>query len=59
MRSDRQPALPMPDAVLAQHYRTAAETERRNPYFPPDVAEQRARYYEAQAERLAPTDWRE
>jgi len=41
MRHDRQPALPMPDARLADAYRIAADTARHNPYFTP--AERQAR----------------
>lgn len=33
-------------------YREAAETERFNPYFPPDERERRAAQYLAEAERL-------
>ena len=33
-------------------YREAAETERFNPYFPPDERERRAAEYLAEAERL-------
>lgn len=37
---------------LAQAFRVAADTERRNPYYPPDEAEKRAAYYERQAQAL-------
>ena len=37
---------------LAAAYREAAETERFNPYFPPDERERRAAEYLAEAERL-------
>lgn len=41
------------DAGLALAYRQAAEAARRNPFEAPDAADQRARYYEQQAERLS------
>jgi hypothetical protein len=37
---------------LARAYRLAAETARRDPHFAPHDAEQRARFYEREAERL-------
>lgn len=37
---------------LAEAFREAARTERRNPYFAPDEAELRAAYYELEAERV-------
>ncbi len=53
MRSDRQLDLyrHSPDA-RAEAYRAAAETARRNPFETPEAAEQRARFYEAEAARL-------
>ena len=33
-------------------HRAAAETERRNPYYPPDIREARAAHHLAEAERL-------
>jgi hypothetical protein len=38
--------------AMAHHFRVAAETERRNPFFTPDQAESRAKFYEAEAQRL-------
>lgn len=53
MRSDRQPALPLPDAVMAQHYRTAADSALHNPFFTPEQQRERHRHYTAEAEKLA------
>lgn len=39
-------------APLADAYRAAAETARRDPHFSPDEGEARARAYEAEAERI-------
>lgn len=53
MKSTSQPdLLRYADAALAQAYRDAADTERRNPYYPPDEAEKRANYYLDQAQAL-------
>lgn len=38
--------------AIARAHRLAADTARRNPFETPDAAEQRARYYEAQAEQI-------
>jgi hypothetical protein len=38
--------------AVAQAYRIAAESARRNPFETPDQGEARARYYEAEADRL-------
>lgn len=35
--------------VMADACRKAADSERHNPHFPPDVAEERAKHYEALA----------
>ncbi len=39
-------------SALARAYRIAAETEQRNPYFPPGERERRAAAHTAEAERL-------
>lgn len=39
------------DAGLAQAFREAAETARRNPFETPDQCELRARHYEQEADR--------
>lgn len=57
MRSDAtQPDLIRHcDRSMAAAFRAAADTARRNPFEPPDIAEQRAAYYEAQAEKYERT----
>lgn len=40
------------DPAMARAYREAAETARRDPYWTPEQGEARARYYEAEAERI-------
>lgn len=52
MRSDQQlDILRHSDAGLAQAYRQAADTARRDPHYTPDEGERRAAYYLQQAER--------
>lgn len=54
MRSDRTQRDLFRDSprAMAHHFRVAAETERRNPFFTPEQAERRANYYLAEAQRL-------
>lgn len=39
-------------SAQARAHRIAAETARRDPYFTPQQGEERAAYYEREAERL-------
>jgi hypothetical protein len=41
------------DAGLAEAFRKAADAARRSPFETPDRCEERARYYEEQAEKHA------
>lgn len=53
MRSDRQlDVFRDSDAMQAAAFRKAAETARVDPYWSEQEREARARYYEAEAERL-------
>lgn len=52
MSDDQLDLIRHSDAALAAAYREAARTARLNPHEPEHKAEQRARYYEQEAERL-------
>lgn len=56
MRSDRQPALPLPDAVMAARWREAADYALLNPYETQAERERRAAYCHAQARALQRED---